>query len=41
MLPVTKNNIVKLDLDKECLTKSEEKYSNFLKYQIKQRKDLK
>ena len=34
MLPVTKNNIIKLDLDKECLTKSEEKYSKLLKEQI-------
>ena len=34
MLPVTKRNIVKLELDKECLTKSEEKYSKLLKEQI-------
>lgn len=34
MLPVTENNIVKLDLDKECLTKSEEKYTKLLKEQI-------
>ena len=26
MLPVTKNNIIKLDLNKEFLTRSEEKY---------------
>ena len=31
---ITKNNIIKLDLDKECLTKSEEKYSKLLKEQI-------
>ena len=34
MLPVTKKNIIKLDLDKECLTKSEEKYAKLLKEQI-------
>ena len=34
MLPVTGKNIVKLDLDKECLTKSEEKYTKLLKEQI-------
>ena len=34
MLPVTKNNIIKLDLNKECLTKSEEKYVKLLKEQI-------
>lgn len=34
MLPVTENNIIKLDLDKECLTKSEEKYTKLLKEQI-------
>ena len=34
MLPVTQNNIIKLDLDKECLTKSEEKYTKLLKEQI-------
>lgn len=34
MLPVTEKNIVKLDLDKECLTKSEEKYTKLLKEQI-------
>lgn len=34
MLPVTKKNIIKLDLDKECLTKSEEKYYKLLKEQI-------
>ena len=34
MLPVTDKNIIKLDLDKECLTKSEEKYTKLLKEQI-------
>lgn len=34
MLPVIENNIVKLDLDKECLTEGEEKYKNLLKEQI-------
>lgn len=34
MLPVTEKNIIKLDLDKECLTKSEEKYTKLLKEQI-------
>ena len=34
MLPVTENNIIKLDLNKECLTKSEEKYTKLLKEQI-------
>ena len=34
MLTVTKNNIIKLDLNKECLTKSEEKYVKLLKEQI-------
>jgi len=34
MLPVTEKNIVKLDLDKECLTNSEEKYIKLLKEQI-------
>ena len=34
MLPVMQKNIIKLDLDKECLTKSEEKYTKLLKEQI-------
>lgn len=34
MIPVTDKNIVKLDLDKECLTISEEKYTKLLKEQI-------
>lgn len=34
MLPVTKNNIIKLDLNKEFLTRSEEKYKKLLKEQI-------
>lgn len=34
MLPVTEQNIIKLDLDKECLTKSEEKYTKLLKEQL-------
>jgi len=34
MLPVTEKNIVELDLEKECLTKSEEKYTKLLKEQI-------
>jgi len=34
MLPVTNNNIVKIDLDKQCSTKSEERYMKLLKKQI-------
>lgn len=34
MLPVKARNIIKLDLDKECLTKSEELYTKLLKEQI-------
>ena len=34
MLPVSEKNIIKLDLDKECLTKSEEKYTKLLKEQL-------
>ena len=34
MLPVTEKNIIKLDLDKEPLTKSEEKYIKLLKEQL-------
>ncbi len=34
MLPVTNNNIIKIDLDKECLTKTEERYIKLLKEQI-------
>ena len=34
MLPVTDKNIIKLDLDKESLTKSEEKYTKLLKEQL-------
>ena len=34
MLPVTDKNIIKLDLDKEALTKSEEKYTKLLKEQL-------
>lgn len=34
MLPVTEKNIVKLDLDKKCLTKREEKYTKLLREQI-------
>ena len=34
MLPVKEKNIIKLDLDKECFTKSEEKYTKLLKAQI-------
>ena len=34
MLPVTDKNIIKLDLNKECLTKTEEKYTKMLKEQI-------
>ena len=34
MLPVTDNNIIKLDLDKECFTKAEEKYVKMLQEQI-------
>ena len=34
MLPVTEKNIIKLDLDKECLTKTEEKYLKLLKEQL-------
>ena len=34
MLPVTNKNIIKLDLDKECFTKLEEKYTKMLKEQL-------
>ena len=34
MLPVTKKNIIKIDLDKECITKEEEKYMKLLKSQL-------
>lgn len=34
MLPVTEKNIIKIDLNKKCLTKSETKYMNLLKEQI-------
>lgn len=34
MLPVTKNNIIEIDLNKDHLTKSEEKYNKLLKEQI-------
>ena len=34
MLPVTDKNIIKLDLDKECFTKQEEKYIKMLKEQL-------
>ena len=34
MIPVTEKNIVKLDLDKKCINKSEEKYVKLLKEQI-------
>lgn len=34
MLPVKDNNIIKIDLDCECLTFSEEKYQKLLKEQI-------
>lgn len=34
MLPVTEKNIIELDLDKQCLTKTEEKYTKMLKEQI-------
>ncbi len=34
MLPVTDKNIIKLNLDNECLTKAEEKYIKMLKKQI-------
>lgn len=34
MLPVTDKNIIKIDLDKDCLTNSEENYVNLLKEQI-------
>lgn len=34
MIPVKEDNIIKLDLDKECLTKSEERYTKLLKEQI-------
>lgn len=34
MLPVTDKNIIKLDLDKDCLTNSEKKYTKMLKEQI-------
>ena len=34
MLPVTKKNIIKIDLNKECITKEEEKYMKLLKSQL-------
>ena len=34
MLPVMDNNIIKLDLNKKSLTKTEEKYTKMLKEQI-------
>lgn len=34
MLPVTKKNIVEIDLDKKCFSSSEEKYIKLLKQQI-------
>lgn len=34
MLPVTDKNIIALDLDKECFTKQEEKYTKMLKEQL-------
>lgn len=34
MLPVANKNITKIDLDKECLTKLEEKYIKLLKEQL-------
>ena len=34
MLPVQNNNIIVLDLNKECLTESERKYQTLLKQQI-------
>lgn len=34
MLQVTDNNIIKLDLEKDCLTKTEEKYTKLLKEQL-------
>lgn len=34
MLPVTKNNIIKIDLNKKCKDKEELKYMNLLKEQI-------
>lgn len=34
MLPVTNQNIIKLDLDKDCFTRQEEKYIKLLKEQL-------
>ena len=34
MIPVTDKNIIKIDLEKECITKTEEKYIKLLKEQI-------
>jgi protein AbiQ len=34
MVPVTDKNIIKLDLDKDCFTKQEEKYIKMLKEQL-------
>ena len=34
MLPVSENNIVEIDLNKQCKTKSEEKYFSLLREQI-------
>ena len=35
MLPVTEKNIIKIDLNKDCLTKSEIKYTLLLKKQLR------
>ena len=34
MLPVTEKNIIKIDLEKNCISKSEEKYMKLLKEQL-------
>ncbi len=34
MIPVTNHNLIKIDLEKDCITKSEEKYMNMLKKQL-------
>ncbi len=34
MLPVTEKNIIKIDLDKDCVTKAEEKYIKLLNEQL-------
>ncbi len=34
MIPVTDQNIIKIDLERSCITKAEERYTNMLKKQL-------